>query len=462
MAFVAMVLIGAASPGLANDTLGTADPLGPFTHDADPNIEASTLIPHASESAVGDGTYDFYSFSAIVGDAGVFDIDFGSGGAINVSLAFALFDPLGNLVSGNNSADARDGAAGSSSSSDPFLRYVFPTAGTWTLGVGGTSVVPVDGGLIPGDEITAGGDYTLNVSVGPPASYTVEVGESPAIGAGSNALFEHNTDGNGGFEEGHLFGTSNDDNRQDDAFDDVFGLQFEGTGAASLGSDFGNEEVAVSGPFYSFPLQTSGALLVQFDSFIDPNSPTARALYRLTNPTGSNITGDVTVESDLGSDSGTTVLSTSDGDTVVDANGSDRWTITDDSDLAVGGRDPVVTLVHFGIGAPETPDEQGGGNLDVFDVTFNDVTFNDVTVPASDSISFLLFTQLHSDPADASAAAQAFNILDTGDPLLANLTDMQLAEIVNWDFTVIPEPATPLLSLLLVLGGLAVCRRSMK
>ena len=62
-----------------NDTLATAQSISnaSFSLDSDANITDSTIIPHATVTGTGDGTFDYYSFT--VKDAGSRGIFSGAG-----------------------------------------------------------------------------------------------------------------------------------------------------------------------------------------------------------------------------------------------------------------------------------------------------------------------------------------------------------------------------------------------
>lgn len=149
-----------------------------FSTDFDPNIgdtltNTSTIIPHASITGTGDGTFDFYSFTVTnSGDRGIFDIDFGNEIGDSFDSELFLFDAAGNLVidplSGfpaqNDDATTSSGAAGSTSTLDSYLEVTFQSPGLYILGVGQFNTTAVPGGLT-GNPIRTGADYVLQVSI---------------------------------------------------------------------------------------------------------------------------------------------------------------------------------------------------------------------------------------------------------------------------------------------------------
>lgn len=183
--------VKAATPGARlvvpetepNDGFATAlniDNLG-FSLDFDPNIENSSLIntsttvPHISIQGTGDGTFDFYSFTiSNTGDTAVFDIDFGrdtdNSGIVTgdpFDPQIFLFDGVGNPLAEDDDANGQTFVddPGSTGGRDSFLEFTFSTPGTYVLGVADFFSQSSVGGIINGDPVPVGSDYTLQVSI---------------------------------------------------------------------------------------------------------------------------------------------------------------------------------------------------------------------------------------------------------------------------------------------------------
>lgn len=175
----------------SNDTLATAQNIdGSFSYDADSNITDSTLIPHATITGTGDGTFDYYSFTvAEPGFRGIFDIDFtfpfGSFGTFDPMLFLYAAD--GTLLAQNDNIPLVDPVdAGSMTRSDPYIDHTFASAGTYIIGVAETGSIGAPGGII-GDAPDVGDFYILNASVtGVPEPTTIAL-----FGAGCASLIAY-------------------------------------------------------------------------------------------------------------------------------------------------------------------------------------------------------------------------------------------------------------------------------
>jgi hypothetical protein len=149
----------------------------------DPTIANSTTLPHVSIRGTGDGSFDYYSFTANAGDVAVFDID-----AHNFDTELFLYDAAGNLLASNdNAVTALDAGDGSPDDLDSFLQHTFASSGTFVIGVG---AFPSDnvGGAITGAAPQPGEVYTLHVSV---ANHVLNAGDNTvtisSVGAGFGA-----------------------------------------------------------------------------------------------------------------------------------------------------------------------------------------------------------------------------------------------------------------------------------
>ncbi len=123
---------------------------GPWNLDFDPNIEDSQLLPHVSIAGAGDGTFDYYSFTASQPfSSAIFDID--ATEALDSYLY--LYDSSGNLLFEN---DDFGFDPGSSSGFDSQLSVFLFNPGTYIIGVGSYPF---------GSPVPSGASYTLHVSV---------------------------------------------------------------------------------------------------------------------------------------------------------------------------------------------------------------------------------------------------------------------------------------------------------
>jgi len=171
--------LGVAGAGTAgkidpNDTLSSAQSLEGYiwTLDNNPDIgdrfgNTSTTIPHLTVTAVGNDSFDYFSFVVPrAGARGIFDIDYGVTGnpLTDVDTRIFLYSSAGNLLDFSSLSLPTWGAGGSTSSSDPYIEYTFPAAGTYVIGVAGSPSIGLAGG-ISGTPVRNGGTYTLQLSI---------------------------------------------------------------------------------------------------------------------------------------------------------------------------------------------------------------------------------------------------------------------------------------------------------
>ncbi|MCO6458585.1 MAG: tandem-95 repeat protein [Pirellulaceae bacterium] len=150
---------------------------------SDPVVNTSIFYPHITVQGSGDGTHDFYSFQVTQPNAvGLFEIDMSHDHQLSVNgfldddpfqfmdAELTLFDSLGNALAFNRyPANPTDGDAGNDFLAvhpfvdpppiEPFIRFVFPTPGTYILQV--TKRTATQTGVAP----DVGDFYTLQVSV---------------------------------------------------------------------------------------------------------------------------------------------------------------------------------------------------------------------------------------------------------------------------------------------------------
>ncbi|MCA9136973.1 MAG: DVUA0089 family protein, partial [Planctomycetales bacterium] len=172
---------------------------------SDGDITDSTSIPHLTVQGTGDGTFDYYAFTVSGANVrGIFDIDYGYTGVFPGSFDTELFlyDQTGTLLDLNDDAVAGD--AGSDSSLDSFIDYLFTSPGTYVVAVGRFDSFPSQGG-VSGNAPDYGDTYVLHLSVEGhslsqinPASYHPSIsgdGSVITFASLSSNLIENDTNG---------------------------------------------------------------------------------------------------------------------------------------------------------------------------------------------------------------------------------------------------------------------------
>ena len=230
-----------------------------------------------------------------------------------------------------------------------------------------------------------------------------------------------------------------------DAFDCAYFLRVGGTSYNSIPPDAtedGGREV-VTDTVIMNNLQVNRKIFVPTDDAF------ARFLEILVNPTGSNIAVQVEIDSELGSNGGTLIISSSSGDTILDAS-DDYFTSDDGSD---GGEDPSLAHVFSCDGASVEPTniEQNFQNqateLDQIRYTFN------VNVPANGRVIIMHFSSQNEDRVTAAASAQS--LLSLQGSALSGLSSDEMSDIVNFDcsFRSVGGEILPIDTIALLLGG---------
>jgi hypothetical protein len=227
------------------------------------------------------------------------------------------------------------------------------------------------------------------------------------------------------FNDGNGFtwdmqGDGNINNGSNDAYDGGMRLHVNGVpfGAFAQGtlSENGREvRLGVSG--------LSGLEVIR-RVYVPESQAFVRYLELLRNPTDADISVVVEIDTNLGSDGSTVIVTTSDGDTVVEA--ADTWTVTDDA--TDGGGDPSLAHVYAGQGASVAPT--------VTVPTGRIVYAYEVTVPAGGRVALMHFDSQNANRSAAIAGAGFLGGLGNG--TLEGIEQDVLAEIVNFDLA---EPA---------------------
>ena len=157
---VTQTVLGVPRSVAGNDDLASAQSLDDelFSLSSNSDIVDSTTRPHLTINGVGDGTYDYFSFTVFnAGDTATFDID---GAAFDTQLH--LYDSAGNPLATNDDTFPLD--PGSTSNLDSFISHTFAAPGVYTIGVA-AFFSSADPGGITGATIPAGAVYNLHVSV---------------------------------------------------------------------------------------------------------------------------------------------------------------------------------------------------------------------------------------------------------------------------------------------------------
>jgi hypothetical protein len=215
------------------------------------------------------------------------------------------------------------------------------------------------------------------------------VTESSAVGAASDAVFvgavEATTAG-GGTELAVLA----------DAFDGYNALQVsvDGGGAVAY-NNLGGATADCNGRQIVMPVLSAGGVTVQRKVYIPGNDGFARWMNVVTNSSGEPHTVQLTILNDLGSDAGTTIGTTSNGDAIVDA--SDDWATSYEAFLQTSSRTPRLAHVFSSPGAAVRLSSIGFVNGD--DKPMWGYNF---TVPAGGTVTVLNFVAGLGSRADAA------------------------------------------------------------
>lgn len=203
-----------------------------------------------------------------------------------------------------------------------------------------------------------------------------------------------------------------------DAYDGMYKLRVNGNGYS--GSVAGQSTDGREIRFTAFSESSSG-LEVSRNVYVPTTGNFARYTEILTNPTSSDVTVSVEVWGDLGSDSATVTLDS-----------SDSYLITDDRDAGAGGGDPTLLHYHSAVGSGQ-PATVTLVNND--DLSWSWPTLN---VPAGGTVRLLYFVA-QSDDLIAAQLVRA-QIEANGVELYENMSGDEMAQVVN--FTP-PSSTTP-------------------
>jgi hypothetical protein len=185
----------------------------------------------------------------------------------------------------------------------------------------------------------------------------------------------------------------------------------------------GNKVTAKGNTIEAGPMNIQGLRVSRVDTGLA--SGPLRSLVKLSNTQNSKIGLNVTWSSNLGSDFGEDIQSTSTGDQQF--TNADRWVVSSIPPPLAEYDDPALTHVLAGKGAKEkpatilnAPDGSGCMTVDY-----------DISIPANAERYLLFFTEMNPSPGLARTRANAFN---SGQPakLLKGIPAAVLARVLNW------------------------------
>ena len=166
--------------------------------------------------------------------------------------------------------------------------------------------------------------------------------------------------------------------------------------------------------------QTRGDLLVTRKVYVPTDNNFARFLELFENPTENEITAAVRVFSDFGSDGSTTIITTSSGDTVLEA--GDTYIVTDDSSDGAG--DP--SLLHLWANSSSSLQPQQ------LSLTNDDLVFEySLTVPANSTMAIMHLASQNSNR--TLAIEKAAELAPIPDSVLAGMSLDEIEAVVNFE-----------------------------
>jgi hypothetical protein len=254
------------------------------------------------------------------------------------------------------------------------------------------------------------------------------VTESSAVGAASDAVFvgavEATTAG-GGTELAVLA----------DAFDGYNALQVGVDGGAPVAyNNLGSAVADCNGRQIVMPVLSAGGISVQRKVYVPGNDGFARWMNVITNSSGEPHQVQLTVLNDLGSDEGTTIGTTSNGDAIVDA--SDDWATSYEAFVQGSSRTPRLAHVFSSPGAAVRLSSIGfvsGDDQPMWGYNF--------TVPAGGTVTVLNFVAGLASRADAALKGAQLAALPPWARVC--MTSTESASLANFVSSPVPSGPAP-------------------
>jgi Ca2+-binding RTX toxin-like protein len=160
-----------------------------------------------------------------------------------------------------------------------------------------------------------------------------------------------------------------------------------------------------------------GSVEVTRKIYVPEDQSWARFLEIVTNTSSSTVNYTVQLNTNLGSDSSTVLVSTSSGDTIF--NTEDNWLVTDDFD---GGGDP--TMVHVFAGEGEFQPDTASLSFDNLNFAYN------LTLAPGETQIVMHFAAQNADQATALTKATQLAQLEL--EALEGMSDEELQQVVNF------------------------------
>lgn len=178
-----------------------------------------------------------------------------------------------------------------------------------------------------------------------------------------------------------------------------------------------------TGRQYVFGTQNISGLSVQRKVYVPPNDQYARWMNIFTNTTGAPITFNMITSNNLGSDSNTTIVTSSSGDANVTP--ADTWATTFQNYSGNSSSDPRLGHVFWGTGAATPVTATNFANGDDNPYWSYNITLN----PGQTKI---IVNYATGQPSKAAAATKAANLAAFGANAQQCMTATELARVVNF------------------------------
>ncbi len=197
-----------------------------------------------------------------------------------------------------------------------------------------------------------------------------------------------------------------------DAFDGAFvlnGFANQPTGRA----EDGDREITINDG-------ASSGIQITRKVYVPSDRAYARFLEIVTNDSSTPAVRTVRIDTNLGSDTETVVVGTSDGDTTLET--TDQWIVTDDAD---GTGDPTITHVIAGMAAPQSPSTVNrSGDTMRYEYVLN--------LAPNETKIVMHFGVQSPNRASALAKASQLALVDASQNSLFGMTTAERSQVVNF------------------------------